>query len=84
MTPDLSVDVAGVRLPTPVMAASGCFGFGRELRAFVDLADAPESLVRSGVPHGTAALVRLLIITAVALAIASSRLRRLKITGSAD
>ena len=38
MTVDLSVDVAGVRLPTPVMVASGCFGFGRELSGFVDLA----------------------------------------------
>ena len=34
---DLSVDVAGVRLPNPVMAASGCFGFGRELAGLVDL-----------------------------------------------
>ena len=34
---DLSVEVAGVRLPNPVMAASGCFGFGRELAGFVDL-----------------------------------------------
>jgi hypothetical protein len=52
--------------------------------AFVDMAEAPPSLVRAGVPHGTAALIRLLLITAVALAIASSRLRRLKISGSAD
>ena len=34
---DLSVEVAGVRLPNPVMAASGCFGFGREMAGFVDL-----------------------------------------------
>jgi dihydroorotate dehydrogenase (NAD+) catalytic subunit len=38
VTPDLSVDLCGVRLPTPVLAASGCFGFGRELAGFVDLA----------------------------------------------
>ena len=34
----LAVDLCGVRLPTPVLAASGCFGFGRELAGFVDLA----------------------------------------------
>jgi dihydroorotate dehydrogenase (NAD+) catalytic subunit len=33
--PDLSVELAGVRLPNPVLAASGCFGFGRELARFV-------------------------------------------------
>ena len=35
--PDLSVELAGVPLPNPVMAASGCFGFGREPAGFVDL-----------------------------------------------
>jgi len=35
--PDLSVELAGVRLPNPVLAASGCFGFGRELTSFVTL-----------------------------------------------
>lgn len=58
---------------------------GWEARAvFVDFADAPEDLVRSGIPHGTAAVIRLLIITAVALAIASRRLRTLKLSGSSD
>ncbi len=58
---------------------------GWEARAvFVDFADAPEDLVRSGIPHGTAAIIRLLIITAVALAIASRRLRTLKLSGSSD
>ncbi|MGB4139874.1 MAG: dihydroorotate dehydrogenase catalytic subunit, partial [Limnochordia bacterium] len=28
--PDLSVEIAGLRLRSPVMPASGCFGFGRE------------------------------------------------------
>ncbi|HEX2156679.1 MAG TPA: dihydroorotate dehydrogenase [Actinomycetes bacterium] len=37
-TLDLSVDLCGVRLPTPVLAASGCFGFGREMAGWVDLA----------------------------------------------
>lgn len=34
---DLSVDLAGVRLPNPVLAASGCFGFGREMAGYLDL-----------------------------------------------
>jgi dihydroorotate dehydrogenase (NAD+) catalytic subunit len=35
---DLGVDLCGVRLRTPVLAASGCFGFGREMAGWVDLA----------------------------------------------
>jgi dihydroorotate dehydrogenase (NAD+) catalytic subunit len=38
VTVDLSVDLCGVRLRTPVLAASGCFGFGREMAGWVDLA----------------------------------------------
>lgn len=34
---NLSVDLCGVRLKNPVIAASGCFGFGREMAAFSDL-----------------------------------------------
>lgn len=52
--------------------------------AFLDLGDAQASLVRDGIPQGTAALVRLAVITAVALALASARLRRLTFAGSAD
>lgn len=37
MKPSLAVDLGGVRLPTPVMVASGCFGWGRELSALVDV-----------------------------------------------
>jgi dihydroorotate dehydrogenase (NAD+) catalytic subunit len=33
----LSVDLAGVRLPAPIVAASGCLGTGRELGALVDV-----------------------------------------------
>jgi dihydroorotate dehydrogenase (NAD+) catalytic subunit len=33
----LSVDLNGVRLPTPVLGASGCFGTGQELSEVVDL-----------------------------------------------
>ncbi|NLU27868.1 MAG: dihydroorotate dehydrogenase [Hungateiclostridium thermocellum] len=34
---DLSVDIAGLRLSNPVIAASGTFGFGREFVDYVDL-----------------------------------------------
>jgi dihydroorotate dehydrogenase (NAD+) catalytic subunit len=35
---DLTVDVAGLRLPNPVMTASGCAAAGRELHQFFDVA----------------------------------------------
>ena len=35
---DLAVDVGTVRLPTPVIAASGTFGYGTEFAGIVDLA----------------------------------------------
>lgn len=35
--PDLSIDLAGVRLPSPVVTASGCFASGREISEFIDL-----------------------------------------------
>ena len=35
----LSVEVAGIRMATPVMGASGTFGFGMEYEDFIDLAD---------------------------------------------
>ena len=37
MTPDLSTEVAGVRLKNPVIAASGTFGYGLEFAGLVDL-----------------------------------------------
>jgi ABC-type transport system involved in multi-copper enzyme maturation permease subunit len=52
--------------------------------AFVGFADAPRDLARGGIPHGGAAVVRLLVITAIALALASRRLKHLKLSGSAD
>lgn len=52
--------------------------------AFVGLGNVREDLERTGIPHGTGALVRLLVLTAVALVLADSRLRHLKLTGSAD
>jgi dihydroorotate dehydrogenase (NAD+) catalytic subunit len=33
----LGVDLAGVRLPTPVLAASGCFGSGEEMSEVMDV-----------------------------------------------
>jgi dihydroorotate dehydrogenase (NAD+) catalytic subunit len=36
---DLSVSLCGVRLRTPILGASGCFGFGREMSSFLDLAE---------------------------------------------
>jgi hypothetical protein len=52
--------------------------------AFIGLSDAREDFVREGIPHGTAALVRLSLISIVALVLASSRLRHLRLTGSSD
>lgn len=52
--------------------------------AFIGLTDGREDYVRDGIPHGTGALVRLVVITVVALALSSARLRRLRLTGSND
>jgi dihydroorotate dehydrogenase (NAD+) catalytic subunit len=35
--PDLSIDIAGIKLKNPVMAASGTCGYGEELSAYIDL-----------------------------------------------
>ncbi len=35
--PDLSVNIAGIRMKNPVMVASGTFGYGREYARFFDL-----------------------------------------------
>jgi dihydroorotate dehydrogenase (NAD+) catalytic subunit len=45
--PDLSVDLCGVRLATPVLAASGCFGFGREMARFLDLREIGAVVTKS-------------------------------------
>ena len=36
--PDLSVQLGRLRLPNPILVASGTFGYGREMTDFVDLA----------------------------------------------
>jgi ABC-type transport system involved in multi-copper enzyme maturation permease subunit len=48
------------------------------------LDDAPNRLVRAGVPQGGAAVVRLLIVTVVALAIANWRMGHMRLSGAAD
>ncbi len=35
--PSLAVDLGGVEFPTPVLAASGCFGSGKEMAEAIDL-----------------------------------------------
>ena len=45
--PDLTVDLCGVRLATPVLAASGCFGFGREMSQFMDLREVGAVVTKS-------------------------------------
>ncbi len=35
--PSVAVDLDGVRFPTPVLAASGCFNVGREMSELIDL-----------------------------------------------
>ncbi|MFL6204294.1 MAG: hypothetical protein ACJ739_03005 [Acidimicrobiales bacterium] len=52
--------------------------------AFLGLTDVRPDLARSGMPEGTGALVRLVVITVVALALANARLRSLRLAGSAD
>jgi ABC-type transport system involved in multi-copper enzyme maturation permease subunit len=52
--------------------------------AFIGLSDGRADLVREGIPQGSGALVRLCLISAVALVLTTSRLRTLKLTGSAD
>ena len=37
MAVDLSVEVAGLTLKTPILSASGCFGSGKEIARFTDL-----------------------------------------------
>jgi hypothetical protein len=46
--------------------------------------DPPPRLIREGIPQGGAAIVRLLVVAAVALAVAMWRMRHLRLTGAAD
>jgi ABC-2 type transport system permease protein len=52
---------------------------------FVDFTDAhPASIVRDGIPVGGGAVVRLVLITVLALALARWRLARFRLTGASD
>ena len=44
---DLSIDLAGVALPNPVMTASGCAAAGRELDQFFDVAELGAVVTKS-------------------------------------
>ncbi|MGI6686101.1 MAG: dihydroorotate dehydrogenase [Bacillota bacterium] len=47
MKPDLSVEIAGLKLKNPVMPASGTFGFGEEYANFFDLNKLGAIVVKS-------------------------------------
>jgi dihydroorotate dehydrogenase (NAD+) catalytic subunit len=47
LSPSLAVDLDGVRLPLPLLAASGCLGSGREGGALVDLSGLGGVVTRS-------------------------------------
>ena len=38
-TIDMAVDLSGMRLPNPLMTASGCAANGRELQRFFDISE---------------------------------------------
>jgi hypothetical protein len=50
--------------------------------AWID--DAPHRLERSGIPSGGGAIVRLVIVSAIALAIANWRMSRMRLSGATD
>lgn len=47
MAVDLAVDLAGIRLRSPVVTASGCFASGREVSEFIDLKKLGAVVVKS-------------------------------------
>jgi len=46
--------------------------------------DAPNRLIREGIPHGGAAIFRLALVTVVALALANWRMQHMRIVGASD
>jgi dihydroorotate dehydrogenase (NAD+) catalytic subunit len=44
---DMSIDLAGVELPNPVVTASGCFGSGAEMEQFYDVRELGAVVVKS-------------------------------------
>jgi ABC-type transport system involved in multi-copper enzyme maturation permease subunit len=71
----LGAALSGIAQLSPSWEAQSVYG---------GLADLPDDLRREGIPDGTAAIVRLVIITVVALAIATIRLPRLRMASSTD
>src|SRR5436190_21747212 len=55
-SPSLAVDLNGVVLPTPVLAASGCFNTGREMTDLVDLHRIGGVVTKSVTLHPTKGL----------------------------
>lgn len=53
MTPDLSVNIGGIRLRNPVMTASGTFGYGPEYAELVDLNQLGAIVVKGICLHPT-------------------------------
>jgi len=49
--PSLAVDLGGVRFPTPVLGASGCFNSGKELGRLVDLSAVGGVVTKSVTLH---------------------------------
>ena len=49
---------------------------------FID--NPPNRLIRAGIPEGSGAIVRLLIVAAVALLIATRRMSRMSLAGASD
>lgn len=47
MTPDLTIDLAGVKLQSPVVTASGCFASGQEISEFIELRSLGAVVVKS-------------------------------------
>ena len=46
--PDLSIEIAGIRLKNPVIAASGTFGYGEEFSSLIDI-DSLGGIVVKGI-----------------------------------
>lgn len=44
---DLSVELAGMKLPNPILTASGCFAAGAEMERFYDIAELGAIVVKS-------------------------------------
>ncbi|WP_312642714.1 dihydroorotate dehydrogenase [Hydrogenoanaerobacterium sp.] len=45
--PNMSVEIAGIKMKNPVMPASGCFGFGEEYTPYFDLNELGAIVVKS-------------------------------------